>query len=216
MADAHPHNGSVQVNDRRRFDPDGNARAVEPEAPEAAAQEAAAAEAPPATEAAPDVAAENEQLKAELAATRKRVDELARAFQALDRDREDFKQRLTRERERMLDVDRGDMAIFVIEAIDELDLCLDATQDDSPLAQGVRLIRDNMLKKLESVGVARLSTVGQPFDPNLAEAVDMEVTSEPEADQRVVDEVRAGYRLKERVIRPARVKVAKYVQPADA
>ena len=44
----------------------------------------------------------------------------------------------------------------------------------------------------------------------------MEITTSPDDDQKVVAEVRAGYRLKERVIRPARVKVAKYVAPAQA
>ena len=57
---------------------------------------------------------------------------------------------------------------------------------------------------------------GQPFDPNTAEATDMEMTTNPDEDQTVVAEARAGYKLKERIIRPARVKVAKYVAPAQA
>jgi molecular chaperone GrpE len=44
----------------------------------------------------------------------------------------------------------------------------------------------------------------------------MEITPNPEDDQRVVAEVQAGYRIKDKVIRPARVKVAKYVAPAQA
>ena len=43
-----------------------------------------------------------------------------------------------------------------------------------------------------------------------------EITTNPDEDQRVVSEVRAGYRFKDRIIRPARVKVAKYVAPAHA
>jgi molecular chaperone GrpE len=86
----------------------------------------------------------------------------------------------------------------------------------SPLGQGVKMIRDGLLSKVQASGIERIQVVGQPYDPNTAEAFDMEITPEPDEDQRVVAEVRAGYKLKDRVIRPARVKVAKYVPPAQA
>ena len=191
----------------------GNGAQQEQEAP-APAQEAAQpqAEAPQST-----VDPERQRLEEELEATRRRVDQLARAYQELNKDREDFKLRLTRERERMLDVERGTVAITLLEAIDELDRSLAMVgEDTSSLVQGVRLIRDGMLKKVQGMGIERLQVVGLPFDPNIAEAMDMEVTPTPEDDQKVVEELRAGYKLKERVIRPARVKVAKYVAPAEA
>ncbi|WP_224360954.1 nucleotide exchange factor GrpE [Hyalangium versicolor] len=175
-------------------------------------QEAASQQAPP------PVDAERQRLEAELDATRRRVDELARAYQAVNKDREEFKQRLTRERERMMDVERGNVAVSLLEAIDELDRCLTMSgqEANSPLGQGVKMIRDGLLTKVQSLGIERLQVVGQPFDPNTAEAADMEITPQPEDDQRVVAEVRAGYRMKDRIIRPARVKVAKYVAPAQA
>ncbi|MCP3103532.1 nucleotide exchange factor GrpE [Myxococcus sp. K15C18031901] len=161
--------------------------------------------------------AEVAQLKTDLEASRRRVDELARAYQAVNRDKEEFKQRLTRERERMMDVERGNVAVSLLEAIDELDRALSmSTQDASPLAQGVRMIRDSLVAKAQGMGIERIQVVGQGFDPNVAEASDMEITATPEDDQKVVAEIRAGYRLKDRLIRPARVKVAKYVAPADA
>ncbi|MBZ4409402.1 nucleotide exchange factor GrpE [Myxococcus sp. MISCRS1] len=161
--------------------------------------------------------AEKERLRADLESSRRRVDELARAYQAVNKDREEFKQRLTRERERMMDVERGNVAVALLEAIDELDRALSMSgQDNSPLAQGVRMIRDSLLSKAQGMGIERISVTGQPFDPNVAEATDMEITTSPDEDQKVVAEIRAGYRLKERVIRPARVKVAKYVAPAQA
>ncbi|MFP2911009.1 nucleotide exchange factor GrpE [Pyxidicoccus sp. 3LFB2] len=160
---------------------------------------------------------EKERLQAELDATRKKYDQLARAYQDVNRDREEFKQRLTRERDRMMDVERGNVATTLLEAIDELDRCLAASsQDMSPLAQGVRMIRDALLTKVQGTGIERIQVVGQTFDPNVAEATDMEITTSPDEDQKVIAEVRAGYRLKERIIRPARVKVAKYVAPAQA
>ena len=165
----------------------------------------------------PQVDPERQRLEEELAASRRRVDELARAYQAVSQDREDFKQRLTRERERLVDVERGKVAAVLLEAIDDLDRSLQAAANDtSPLAQGVRLIREGLLAKVQGTGIERLEVVGKPFDPNTAEATDMEITASPEDDHRVVSELRAGYRLNDRIIRPARVRVARYVPPAQA
>jgi molecular chaperone GrpE len=205
---------------------DGNSRSdATPEAQQAQtanggapgpASEEATAQQPP-EPAAPKADPEKERLLAELDGTRKKYDQLARAYQDVNRDREEFKQRLTRERDRMLDVERGNVATTLLEAIDELDRCLAVSgQDASPLAQGVRMIRDALLTKVQGTGIERIQVVGQRFDPNVAEASDMEITTTPDEDQRVISEVRAGYRLKDRIIRPARVKVAKYVAPAQA
>jgi molecular chaperone GrpE len=206
-----------RVNDKRRFDMDGNIRDEEAETPGNAAENAqpsvsaeSAAEPRPSAE-------ELQRLQDELSAARRRVDELARAYQALTKEREEFKQRLSRERERLIDVEKGNVAVTLLEAIDELDRSLSAAPNDtSPLAQGVRLIRDGLLAKATATGIERLEVMNKEYDPNLAEATDMELTANADDDQKVLAEVRAGYRYKDRVIRPARVKVAKYVKPADA
>src|SRR3954467_11293301 len=98
-------------------------------------------------------------LDAELETARKRIDELARAYQSLERDREDFKKRLQRERERLIDVERGEVALALLEAIDDLDLAR-AEADDTPLARGVQAIRENLLKKLELLGIERVPLIG--------------------------------------------------------
>jgi molecular chaperone GrpE len=163
------------------------------------------------TPAAPDT----NRLLEELAAARKRIDELARAYQAAEKDREDFKKRLERERERMIEVEKADVAVTLIEAIDELDLCL-RVPEKSALYEGVKLIRDKMLKKLESKGFERVELTDRKFDPNLAEAVDIEVTTNPEHDGLVTELVRAAYVAKGRVVRAGKVKVARYIEPAQA
>ncbi|MBN8232235.1 nucleotide exchange factor GrpE [Corallococcus macrosporus] len=195
---------------------DGNPRSDEtPETQASAEREAEGASSDTQAEAAQD--GEVARLQSELEAARRRVNELARGLQDLTKDREEFKQRITRERERMLDVERGNVARTLLEAIDELDLVLaNSQQDQSPLVQGVRMIRDSLLSKAQATGIERLQVVGRPYDPNLAEAADMEVTPVQDDDQKVVAEFRAGYRLKDRIIRPARVKVARYVAPAQA
>ncbi|MGO9063779.1 MAG: nucleotide exchange factor GrpE [Myxococcaceae bacterium] len=200
----------VRINDRRRFHPDGAPREPSPEA-----QEAAATPTAPMEPTAGPEARELGQLKDELAVARARVNELAAGLQASVRDREAFKERLARENERLREVERAESARLVFEAIDALDLSLRAA-DASPLARGVRLIRDDLVAKLAGQGIERLELTGAQFDPNQAEAMDTEVVTEPEADGKVLSEVRAGYTLKGRVVRPAQVRVGRYVPPARA
>lgn len=156
------------------------------------------------------------KLQAELDAARKRVNELAYAVKEGQREREEFKERIQRERERLMDLERVKVATALLDTVDELDLCLRAANPADPLAQGVRMIRDGILARLGQTGVERMIVEGSVFNPNEHEAADMELTPNAEDDQKVVAEVRAGYRLKDRVVRPARVKVARYVKPADA
>ena len=200
---------SVRVNDKRRYNADGTPR---PGGPEAEPETPAAPESPSAEAPAPD---EVTRLRTELDASRRRVDELARGIQDVMRDRDEFKQRIQRERDRLLEVEKGQVALALIEAIDELDHSL-AADDGSQFAQGVRLIRDKLLQKLQANGIERLDLVGRPYDPNAAEAVDMELVSSPAQADRVLSEQRAGYAQRGRVIRPGRVKVGRYVEPAKA
>jgi molecular chaperone GrpE len=158
---------------------------------------------------------ELEELRTELTAARARVNELARGLQDSVRDRDAFKERLARENERLRDVEKADNARLVIDAIDALDRSLKAA-DSSPLAQGVRLIRDDLVNKLAAQGLERLELTGAPFDPTQAEAMDTEVVTDPDSDGKVMSELRAGYALKGRVVRPAQVRVGRYVQPARA
>src|SRR5947207_1846614 len=118
MSDTNPDGEGVRVSDRRRFDPDGNPR---DDADPSSRQEGAGSAGPSVD------TAEAAAMRQELETARKRVDELARAYQGLQNDREEYKQRLARERERLLDVERGKVALVLLEAIDQLDLCLQAS-----------------------------------------------------------------------------------------
>jgi len=197
-----------RVNDKRRYNPDGTPRAGAPETEPQTETSSEAAGGPPEAD-------EVTQLRAELEAARRRVDELARGLQEVMRDRDEFKQRIQRERERMLEVEKGQVAQAIIEAIDELDLSL-AAADGSPFAQGVRLIRDKLLQKLAATGIERLPLVGRPYDPNAAEAVDIELVGSPAQNDRVLAEHRPAYAIRGRVIQPGRVKVGRYLEPAKA
>ncbi len=197
----------VRINDRRRFHPDGAPRegaAPEAEVPVAAPAEAAAVS-----------PSELEALRAELAAARARVNELARGLQDSARDKDAYRERLARENERLRDVEKADNARLVMDAVDALDRSLLAA-DRSPLAKGVKLIRDDLVTKLAAQGITRMDLTGAPFDPNQAEAMDTELVTDPAEDGKVVAQLRAGYALNGRVVRPAQVRVGRYVEPARA
>ena len=190
---------TVKVNDKRRFREED----VEVEA---------GAQTPPAT---PVANTEVLKLSTELEAARKRIDELARGLQHSESEREAFKQRMTRERDQLLELEKGKVAVVLLESIDDLELCL-GTPDDSALYKGVKLIRDGLIKKAEEFGLERVELKGAAYDPNLAEASDMEVTAVEADDMKVVAVMKAAWRLKGRVLRPGRVKVLRYVKPAEA
>jgi molecular chaperone GrpE len=63
-----------------------------------------------------------------------------------------------------------------------------------------------LVRSLEAEGVTRFETVGQPFDPNLHEAIAMRAAEA--AANTIIEEIEAGYRLGDKLLRPARVVVA--------
>jgi molecular chaperone GrpE len=144
----------------------------------------------------------------------RRLDEIARAYSGLLNDQKEFRQRLEREKDRVLESERGKVALALLELGDELERALAASSgDEGPLAKGVGLIREGLLKRLSAMGIERLNVVGQPFDPTQAEAVDLVPVTDPNQDDVVIAEATPGYRLGERVLRAARVRVARYSAP---
>lgn len=83
-----------------------------------------------------------------------------------------------------------------------------AASDVQSLASGIQMVMKQFRDTLQRQGIERIQTVGQPFDPNVHEAIQQLVTADFEPGC-VAGEVQAGYRLGERLIRPAMVVVAK-------
>lgn len=183
----------VKVVDRRRFGPEG-----EPlESPEGTAPR-------------PPEAPRDDELAAQSA----RIEELTRALAAMVEDNRAFRQRLEREKERVLQAERAEVAQALLEATDDLERALAAvsgevTADLRSLVEGVRLSLDVLQRRIAAMGAQRIHVVGQPFDPKVAEAVDTVPISDVALDGRVLQEIRSGYRIGERVLRPARVRVGR-------
>lgn len=117
--------------------------------------------------------------------------------------------------------ERGERSKYAAEAVardllpvlDDLDRALEhADAGADGLAAGVKMVRSAMTELLERHGVARIETTGRAFDPAEHEAVATVESSEHGAGA-VVEEHRAGYRIHDRLLRPAMVVVAK--EPGD-
>lgn len=153
-----------------------------------------------------------EQLKARAEEAERRAREISAAYRRIEQEREAFRERLSRDLERRVDIARADMMRKVIGVLDDLDRAIAAAQgatDPAPLLHGVVLIRERLMQVLGSEGVEAVATIGRPFDPSLAEAVAAEETPDPGKDNLVVEESEKGYVLRGTLLRPARVKVAR-------
>jgi len=95
----------------------------------------------------------------------------------------------------------------ILPVLDNLDKALEAAED-GPLADGVRLTRENLLDAFQTEGLKPIE-VGSKFDPNTMEAITTLPASEEYPDGTVIDTLESGWMYKDRVLRPARVVVAK-------
>src|SRR3989441_10157098 len=154
-----------------------------------------------------------EEFKARAEEAERRAREISVAFRKMDEERDAFRERMTRDRERRVDIARVGMMRKFLDVLDDLDRAIAAgtnTSETAPLLSGVTLIRDHLLRILASEGVQALDLTGQRFDPSVAEAVSIEETGEPERDNLILAENGRGYMLGSTLLRPARVRVARY------
>ena len=95
----------------------------------------------------------------------------------------------------------------ILPVLDSLDKALEAAEE-GPLADGVRLTRDNLLEVLKGEGLTQIE-VGTEFDPNTMEALSTLPASDEHPDGTIIDTLEAGWMYIDRILRPARVVVSK-------
>ncbi len=124
---------------------------------------------------------------------------------------DNYRKRTDRERRERSDSATADLLLDLLSVVDDLDRALKTEgtgAEAGPYRAGVELIHRQMLELLKRKGVRPFDALGTDFDPHLHQAV----TSEPSPDHRegeVIEELRKGYFLGERLLRPAMVKVAR-------
>lgn len=121
---------------------------------------------------------------------------------------ENYRKRVERDREQA-GIDAGAAVLkALVPTIDNLDRALEATAAEGTLREGVELTRRELLTLLERQGVTTEDPIGQPFDPQRHQALSHEVAP-GRAEGTIVEVFRKGYSYRDRLLRPALVKVAK-------
>jgi molecular chaperone GrpE len=153
----------------------------------------------------PDV--ELEFLKSQLAEVESKASEYKDGWARSQAEFQNYKKRIERDNELTYASMKGDIVKKVLPVLDDLELALQNCPAEDAWANGIELIARKLQNILESEGVKRIEAKGLAFDPNFHDAITHEPSEEVESGH-VIDVVRNGYILGERVIRPASVRVA--------
>jgi molecular chaperone GrpE len=153
-----------------------------------------------------------EELEQKLAEKDRQLQEAIAKYRTAAAEYDESRLRLRREISK--DVERGRREILadLLDVVDNLDRAIDSARQGASadaILQGVEMVRRQFLSKLEGLGVTRIESAGERFDPSLHEAVTTVPAESHDQDGRIVGIVRHGYRIGEDVLRPASVAVAK-------
>jgi molecular chaperone GrpE len=146
----------------------------------------------------------------ELEELRKQADEHYQRFLRAQADFDNFRRRSRQEKEEFAKYASSKLIEQLLPVVDNFDRALASSKDSKDfesLAKGVDMIWRQMNQVLEQEGLKTMETVGKAFDPELHQAI-MQVESEEFGEGIVVEEVQKGYILKDKVLRPAMVKVS--------
>jgi molecular chaperone GrpE len=144
---------------------------------------------------------EIEKLRAERDAL---VERLARMQAEFDNARK----RAAKEQQDYRDYALADVLKALIPVLDSFDRALQTSPEKSEFHAGVELIQKQLQDALARIGVKPIDAKGEQFDPRYHEAIEM-VDTESAKDHEVLEELQRGYKLKDRLLRPAMVKVAR-------
>lgn len=150
--------------------------------------------------------AELEQVKAELAQVKTERDQLVDRVARLQAEFENARKRAEREKAEYRDYAAGSIVEQFLPVLDNFELALKASGSVEQMRSGVELIVKQMEEVLRQMQVTAIPTVGEEFDPRVHEALGS-VEREDLPDQHVAEEIRRGYKIRERLLRPAMVRV---------
>jgi molecular chaperone GrpE len=182
-----------------------------PVTPEAETEAAAAPV--PAPESAPESPALTPEQLAELQARAAKADENWERLVRTSADFDNFKKRAAREKQDAIKYATESLLQKILPVLDNFEAALAAAQNSSAdslksLQDGVAMIHSQLKNTLTEAGLEEVDATGKPFDPNIHEAVSQQESAEV-AEGIVLQQLRKGYKLRDRLLRPATVVVAK-------
>src|SRR5579872_1500188 len=133
------------------------------------------------------------------------IDRLAR----LQAEFENARKRTAREQQDFREYAVADAVKALLPTLDSFERALQTSAaDKSEFRGGVELIYKQLQDALQKLGLRAISAKGEPFDPHLHEAIEMVETTDAD-DHQILEELQRGYKLKDRLLRPSMVKVAR-------
>jgi len=140
---------------------------------------------------------------------REQIDELNARVLRLTADYDNYRKRTQREKEDVRQFSNQDLLEKLLPVLDNFEMAITAVKEADPsIKDGVQMIYDQLFAVLKDSGMEPIDAMGEAFDPNLHEALSQEETTNAN-EGTVVQQVQRGYKLNERLVRPARVVVAK-------
>ncbi|MDQ2921507.1 MAG: nucleotide exchange factor GrpE [Acidobacteriota bacterium] len=162
-----------------------------------------------------------EELEARTKAAEQRVQEIQSRFEQLRKqlqsETDETRQRLNRAVDERAHREKADFIAGLLPVLDNLQRATEAAETGSSpevIAEGIRQTASSFENALAAAGVEPIDAVGQPFDPQLHDAVET-VEVEPEDEGKVVADYARGYKIGDRLLRPARVKVGRNKKTAN-
>ena len=147
-----------------------------------------------------DLTEEIEKLKKE---NEKYYEHLQRTAAEFD----NYKKRVLKEKEKIYSLAVGDVVTKYIAVLDNLDKAVNAETTDPKAKEGIELIHKQMQEVMKEFNVELIPTVKETFNPEIHDAV-MHIENKDYGEQEIVEELRCGYKMGDRVLRHAMVKVA--------
>jgi molecular chaperone GrpE len=154
-------------------------------------------------------AEESEKLLSTLKEKDEQLNRLVQQMKYLQADLENYKKRIDREVKEIEEFSTVRLTKKLLPVLDELELAIDsaeASRERNPILEGIRMVSKNLKATLEIEGLKRIEALGKPFNPDQHEALER-VPGKNNKEDIVIEEIRAGYIFKGRVLRPTLVKV---------
>lgn len=159
-----------------------------------------------------------EELERQVADKDRQVQEYIAKYRQAAAEFDEARLRLRREISKDIERARRDVITEMLDVLDNLDRAIDSARAASApeaFLTGVEMVQRQFLAKLEMLGVTRMATEDQPFDPALHDAVTTVPASSADQDGRIVGVIKHGYRIGDAVLRPASVAVASAEIPSQ-
>jgi len=131
---------------------------------------------------------------------------------------DNFRKRTTREAQEARTYANGELLRSLIPILDNFEMGLEAARNESETSMifmGMQMVHRQFQDLLKDFGVQEVEALGKPFDPNVHDAVSQEPTSD-QPEGTILRVTRRGYRLKDRLLRPASVIVSAAASPAES